>query len=471
MARILFLQKFWFEFLGTMYLSAVLKADGHDCQLLIEGGEKDFLGSVEKLSPDLVCFYCTTGAHVWALDTAGRVKQRLPRTKVILGGPHPTYFPEIISHPAVDFICRGEGEIALLTLARCLDTGAAVAAIPNLWTKADGQVRNNPIGHLLQDLDALPLPDRAIYYSRYPMLKNSPNKHFITGRGCPYSCSFCCNKAYNELYRGKGTLVRRLSPRRVIEDITQVASAYPLEAVRFDDEVFLLRPSWLREFLDLYRQHVTIPFTCLIRVDLITPDISHLLSLAGCYAAYFGIESGDDELRNRVLGKRITREEILNAAALLRRNGISVGSFNMVGIPGESIEQAFATVKLNQQARVDLPWCSIVQPYPATELLDFAVREGYVEPEDGVAHFCQSYFNRSIVANKDRDLLVNLHKFFYLAVKVPWLEPVIRQLIKVPPNRIYDGLFSLTFACRYTKTYRVPFMRLLRTALLMKDNY
>jgi anaerobic magnesium-protoporphyrin IX monomethyl ester cyclase len=471
MARVLFLQNFWFEFLGTMYLSAVLKQDGHACDLLIEGGEKDFLGAIRACEPDLIGFYCTTGAHLWATETAARIKRELPGVRIALGGPHPTYFPDVVEHPAIDFVCRGEGEMAMRELARRLSAGEPCNDIPNLWAKSDGQVHRNPVGMLLRDLDALPYPDRALYYRRYRLLRDSPNKHFITGRGCPYSCSFCCNKAYNELYRGSGPVVRRLSPQRVLDEINSVAAEYPLKAVRFDDEVFLLKPSWLKEFLAEYRRQVGIPFTCLIRADLADAQRVRWLREAGCYAAYFGIESGDECLRNRVLGKRISRDEILSTAAALRREGISIGTFNMVGIPGETLEQAYETVRLNQLVRTDLPWCSIVQPYPATELLDYAVAEGYIEPGMAAESFCQSYFNRSVVKNRDTNELVNLHKFFYIAVKAPWLFPLIRLLVKLPPNRLFDWVFSATFAYRYMKTYRVPFLRLLRAAVFLKDNY
>jgi radical SAM superfamily enzyme YgiQ (UPF0313 family) len=471
MARVLFLQNFWFEFLGTMYLSAVLKQEGHTCELFIEGGERDLVASAVGFRPDVVGFYCTTGAHLWAIECAERIKRELPGVKVILGGPHPTYFPEVVEHPVVDMVCRGEGERAMIELARRIDAGASCRDIPNLWVKEDGRIHRNPLGRLIEDLDALPFPDRGVYYDKYPLLRDSPNKHFITGRGCPYRCNFCCNKAYNELYCGKGATVRRLSPERVLAEIKQVAARYPLEAVRFDDEVFLLKPAWLREFLELYREEVGIPFTCLIRADLAEPERVRWLAEGGCYAAYFGIESGDEDLRNRVLGKRVTRREIVDTAAALRRVGIAIGTFNMVGIPGESIEQAYETVKLNQLVRADFPWCSIIQPYPATELMEYARENGYLDPDARMEDFCQSYFNRSVIRNADRDRLVNLHKFFYLAVKLPALFPLIKALIRLPPNRLFDWVFSVTFAHRYMKTYRVPALHLLRAAVRLKDNY
>ncbi|MBN2054043.1 B12-binding domain-containing radical SAM protein [bacterium] len=470
MARVLFLQNFWFEFLGTMYLSAILKQDGHQVDLFIEGGESDLMASVAAFKPDLVGMYCTTGDHIWALRTAARVKT-VSGARIILGGPHPTFFPEIIEDTHIDYVCRGEGEEAVRELARALDGGLPDSAIRGLWTKSDGTVHRNELAPPLRDLDELPLPDRDIYYKRYELLRENPSKHFITGRGCPFTCSFCCNKAYNELYRNCGPIVRRHAPERVITEILAVADKYPLKSVRFDDEVFLLKPSWILAFLEMYRQRVNIPFTCLIRADLTTEENISAMSRAGCYAAYFGIESGNDRLRQEVLKKTITRDAIMRTAHYLHKYGIAIGTFNMLGIPGETLDEAMETVAINQRIRTEYPWASIVQPYPRTELLEIARERGVLEEDLRPEDFSASYFNRSVIKNPQQDQLINLHRLFYIAVKAPPLLPMIRLLIMLPPNKLFDLLFSASFGYRYIKTYRVPVLRLLKAARYLKDRF
>lgn len=453
-----------------MYLSAVLKKADHTVDLLIESGEKDPLAQVKTFNPDLVGMYCTTGDHVWALDFAQKIKS-VSSAKVILGGPHPTFFPEIIEHEAIDLVCRGEGERSVATLLERLSSGQPYHDIPGLWAKSNGTIYRNQLDQLITDLDALPLPDRSIYYDRYSLLRDNPSKHFITGRGCPFNCSFCCNKAYNELYAHAGPIIRRLSPERVIEDVLAVRENYTLKSVRFDDEVFLLKPSWLLNFLKLYQEKVAIPFTCLIRADLAREWNIKAMHEAGCYSAYFGVESGNDVLRTQVLKKSITRNHIYETAHYLRKYGIKIGTFNMVGIPGETIAQAFETVAINQRIKADYPWCSVVQPYPQTELLEIAHAAGLIDGDLTPENFSASYFNRSVIKNPDSKQLVNLHRLFYLAVKFPALVPLIKLLIKVPNNKLFDYVFSATFAHRYIKTYRVPFTRLVRAARHLKERF
>ncbi|MDY7038857.1 MAG: cobalamin B12-binding domain-containing protein, partial [Thermodesulfobacteriota bacterium] len=112
MARILFLQNLPFEYMGPMYLAALLKRHGHRCRLLITSEHKDYLNKIDQYDPDLIAFSTMTGPHKWVLKTANKIKTNL-NIPIILGGPHPTFFPEIIHEPQVDMICLGEGEFAL----------------------------------------------------------------------------------------------------------------------------------------------------------------------------------------------------------------------------------------------------------------------------------------------------------------------------------------------------------------------
>ena len=134
MARLLFLQNLLFEYLGPMSISALGKSQGHQCDLLIESGEKDFLKKIGDWQPYIVAFSCMTGFHPWALETAQKVKA-IYGLKTYFGGPHATFYPQLIEHPAVDIICRGEGEEATIELLNKIDTGEEIADIANLWLK------------------------------------------------------------------------------------------------------------------------------------------------------------------------------------------------------------------------------------------------------------------------------------------------------------------------------------------------
>lgn len=472
MARVAFLQSFWFEFLGPMYISSYLKKHGHQVELFLSNGSTERLVSeVLAYDPQIIAFSCTSGSHQWASVIAGEIQKKRKEILSVMGGPHPTFYPEAIHQPHIDVIVQGEGEEAMLDIVEAVVAGQSIDSIANTIHLKDGKMVINPVRSLIDELDVLPPPDRSLYY-KYTYLRKNPNKHVITGRGCPFQCTFCCNKAYKELYAGKGKVVRRHSVARVIDDIRELRDRYGLSTVRFDDEVFILSPRWIGEFLECYEREIHLPFSCLLRADLLTKELGRALKNAGCYIAYFGIESGNDALRNEVLKKKVTREHILNTAAILRECGIKSGTFNMLGLPGESLDNAFETVTLNQEIRADLPWCSVLQPYPRTELEEIAVRQGYIDRETThVEALSNSYFNRSIIKNPHARELENLQKFFFIVVKFPRLTKLVRRLIFIKPNIVFDMVFQVTYAYRYIKTYRISLVRIVLTALKMKGHF
>jgi radical SAM superfamily enzyme YgiQ (UPF0313 family) len=470
MARVLFIQNFWFEYLGIMLLSSRLKEAGHTVDLLIESKIKPVLEFVDEMKPDVVGAYVVSGSHSWALQTMRAVKNSCSVFTVI-GGPHPTFFPDVVQDEGLDAICIGEADDAILELCSKIDGKEDLSTIRNLWIKKGEDVVRNDVRPLFEDLDSLPYPDREIYY-KYKILRNSPSKHFITGRGCPFNCAFCCNKAYKDIYKGKGKMVRRAKPEKTCTEIVQVKNNYPLDSVRFDDEVFLLQPDWLMEFLDRYRVEVGLPFSCLIRADLTTEAMIRAMKNSGCYIAYFGIESGNDRIRNEILGKNISKENIRDTAYLLRKYQIKIGTFNMVGMPTETVENAWETVQLNQEIHSDYPWCSIIQPYPGTQLEKHAKQSGHLDKAYGVNDLSQSYFNDTVIQNEDADRLITLQKLFYLAVRFPWLSGLIQHMVNRGKKSILNRwIFNITYAYRYSRTYRMPFWELLRRAILWKDTY
>ena len=465
MARVAFIQNFWYQYLGVMYISSILKNENHSCEVFIAGGEKNLFDSVKKFNPDILGFYATTGNQKWILETCSRLKREL-NCKVVLGGPHPTFFPEIIEDKNVDAICIGEGEYAMQEFCSRFDRGEPLRDIQNLWVKEDGNIYKNPLRPLIDDLDSLPFPDRSLY-DKYPSLKD--NLSVFTGRGCPFSCSFCYNKSYRELYSGKGKMIRRHSPEWIISELKRLKKKLDLKFVRFDDEVFIINPQWLDELLLLYKKEINLPFTCLLHVKLTKPDVIEKLKNAGCEMAYFGIETGDEELRNKVLKKGFSNDEIIQAARALKDKNIKIGTYNMLGIPGETVEKAFKTIKLNQFIKTDFPWCSLFQPYPKTEIEEYCRKNKFLKEGYSCDDMSASFFKKCVVENKEKRELENLQRFFHLAIKFPGLEPVIKFLIKFPSNIFFELIFYLTYGYRYIRTYRVSLYRIIITALRSKE--
>jgi len=456
MARIAFVQTIWMEHLGVMYLSAVLKSKGHKTEVFIGTNIRHLVGDIKKYGPDIVGFSCTTGAHEIALKIAKEIKH-CTSAITIFGGPHPTFFPEFIEEEGVDVICIGEGEGALADLADAVDKKTEIGNIPNLWIKQGKQIIKNNVRPLIDNLDSLPFPDRTIYYNKYPFL-NLSQKVFIAGRGCPYKCTYCFNESLQELYSGKGKYVRFRSVENILAEISKTLKNYNFKTVYMCDDTFILNKIWLFEFLEKYKTKIKLPFFCLVRADLISEDIVEKLKSANCCTVFFGVESGDENIRNLVLGKRITDLQIIEAAKLLKRHKMNFRTYNMLGLPGETLKEAFKTIELNIKIKTDYPWCSILQPYPKTTIRRFAEERGMLK-----GSVISKYFFKSSVINIPQiKQLSNLQKLFYWTVKAPSIKPIVRILIKLPSNPVFDLLFLLGYAYSYYKSECLSFLEFLQ---------
>jgi anaerobic magnesium-protoporphyrin IX monomethyl ester cyclase len=457
---------------GVMSLSAVLKQNGHECDILVENLERDFFGAITESKPDVIGISCTTGLHLWARQTARMIKKKL-HVPIAVGGPHPTFYPDSMRDSSIDIICIGEAEHAIAELAEKIDRGDDIASISNLWVRdSRGQVHKNPLRPLIQDLDALPFVDRDLYHKYKPLRAYEHSPLIITGRGCPYSCSFCFNKTLREMYsRTEGRYVRRRSVMNVINEIRRIQATYDLRRILFMDDTFILDSEWVASFLEAYRQLVAIPFSCLVRADLIDEQIVEALKNAGCFFVRMGIESGNDQLRNQVLNKRITTEQIQNAARLIKKHGIKIATNSILGIPGETVDTALQTLRMNMRIRPDFAWCALMQPYPGTELANYAIKHRYLEDDFSFDDLDHSYFFSTPMMIRDKTTITNLQKFFSISVAFPFILPAVRCLAKLRPNAIYDALFKSYYAYRTYMTQEMDLEDYIRLGMRAESSF
>ncbi len=438
--KIAFLQRGIHENLGAMYLIAALKNGGHSVELFIESLELDFEGSVASFTPDIICFSVMTGSHHWPYETIEKIKKILPKALIVIGGPHPTFFKEVIENDLVDITCIGEGEGAILDLADAYPNIKNLIKTPNLQVKYKGETFTNTVRDF-EDIDSILFPDRESYY-KYPILNEAERKLFLTSRGCPYNCSFCFNHTLKKMYKGKGKFIRIRTAENIIEEILEVKDKYVLKSVFFQDDTFILSKEWLKDFLEKYREKVNLPFTCLVRADLTDEDVVRWLKEAGCVGVQFGIECGDEEIRNKVLKKHLTDKQIIEAARLYKKYGIKFKTYNMMGLPNESLESAFKTIELNAKIKSDFPWASLLVPYPNTDIAEMMKKDGTIPPDYSIDNISKTFFDKKAVTKKEKNLL-NLQRLFFWSVKFPIIFPLVKRLVKLPPNFIFNSLFYL----------------------------
>jgi len=384
---------------GLGYLSSVLKAGGHQTELfylerLPSRGE--FLGQVEAIQPDLVAFSSTTHQHPYVEETASWIKDAWPRLLVISGGTHPTLAPErVIAHPAIDAVCIGEGEETLLELVERLEQGRSYHDVAGLWVRHNGDVVRNSLRPLIKELDTLPFADRELFDTKTILATNEGWLDMMSGRGCPYNCSYCCNPGLKARYRGLGPYVRFRSVSHVLSEIREVAARYRFQIINFQDDTFTLHKPWTLEFCQTYGAEFHFPFWINTRVErLLDEEIVAALAAAGCRGVRVGIESGNEHLRRDILKRKMSNQEIKEAFRLAQRYGLQTYSCNMLGIPGETPEMIQETINLNREiGPTDLQF-SVFFPYPMTELYDISVREGYYQEGQTLPSY---YGSRSVL--------------------------------------------------------------------------
>jgi len=383
---------------GLGYLSAVLKRAGHATELMYLQSvptRGEFLTKFAQTAADLVAFSSTTHQHRYVELCAEWIKAASPATLTVAGGTHPTLVPEqVLSNPAIDIVCVGEGERPLLELVNALQESRDFGSIANLWVRRHGDVMRNPLRPLLADLDELPFPDRELFGFQEILAQNDGWVDLMAGRGCPYGCSYCCNPALRERLKGLGKYVRYRSVPNVLAEIRDLARRYAVRTLNFQDDVFTLDRDWAIEFCRAYGQEFTFPFWINTRVERINDEeLVSALARAGCRGVRIGIESGNEGLRAEILKRRMSNAEIRQAFALARRHGLDIYTCNMLGVPGETAEMIAETIALNRELEpADLQF-SVFYPYPMTELHDVAVRNGYLADGESL----HSYYERKSV--------------------------------------------------------------------------
>ncbi len=473
MSRVVFLQLLPIPRPAVMQLAAVLRCAGHGCDVVVASEERDAAAAARRLRPDLLALSCMTGEHAPALALAARARATLPGVPVIMGGPHPTCCPDVALHPALDAACRGEGEEALLDVARAVDRGDALDDIPNLVLGRGGRLRQNPLRPLVAELDSLPPPHHRLY-ARYRHLGLSMhNPMVLTGRGCPYDCTFCCNHHQRQLYGVTAAEhVRRRSPEGVLAELADLTATHPVRVVEIIDDTFTLQRPWLRRFLPEYARRVGLPFACDVRADTLDEEVVALLGDAGCAAVRMSVESGDDRLRQEVLGKRLSRRTLKRAARLVKARGIRLLTYNMVGAPGETLDMALQTLALNRKLRPDYAWCALLQPYPGTRVRRLAEEQGLLRPAAGDdVQLPQTVFSYAPVGGPDRPALESLQRLFHLLVRAPVPMPVVRRLLRRRPGALHDLVFKLSYASYLRDIEGMPLADLLRAGLSAHDSF
>jgi len=429
--KFLFIVKpFFIEPLGIMYLSSVIKKLGHQVDLITSSEDVDV--RMKEFKPDFVFYSIMTGDQDFFDNLNKKLKQG-SKFFSIAGGPHPTFFPEILEQSSFDAICIGEGENSIKQFL----SNPQSKEIQNFWFKTSDRVIKNNIGDLIENLDEIPFPDRELVF-KYSEIKNGPIKHFIASRGCPYNCSYCFNESYSKIYEGKGKRVRFRSVDNLLKEVKEVVESSPTKFVYFQDDTFILDKEWIKEFAEKYSLRIGLPFHCHTRANLVTEEIVSDLKKAGCYSIHIAAESGNEKVRQEILNRQMSNEQIISAVKLFKKYDIKIMLQNILGLPFTTLANDFETLKLNIKCQPDYAWVSIFQPYPKTALGQRCVESGLYSGD--FSDMNNNFFDGSVIKIENKNEIANLQKLFAIAVKNPdlYYSGVLQKLIELPCDVVKD---------------------------------
>jgi len=350
-----------------------------------------WVDEVLALAPDLVAVSAMHPTWLPAHPYLEALRRAAPRTPFLVGGYQAMVSPaETLAHPAVDYVCAGDGEEPTVALIRRLrgETDPD-APLPGLWERtAGGGVRTaEPV--LVQDLRRMPFPDYTIFERAGQVRYLSPHAveskrlttlPVISGRGCPYRCTYCANTTLLDMFGGKNGLLRKYEPEPLVDELVRLRDRYGVQYFQFWDEEFLYERRYAARLLARYRERVGVPFSMFARVESMNDELCGLAAAAGCHAMWFGMESGSEDYRRRYLNRRMTNAQILAGAESARRHGIKRFAFNMVGMPFETADDIRGTLALTRAIAPELTVFSQYLPLPGTPLYELVRRHDLLLP-------------------------------------------------------------------------------------------
>lgn len=395
---------------GAGYVAASVARAGHSVEFF-----DTFFISVDALAAqivrdgyDVLMVSAMTMIFPEALKLVSLVKEERD-IPVLVGGIHPTIIgPELLDmHREIDYLCLGEGESMAVEFLDRLGSESLYDVL-NLAYRRNGRAVSNPRREA-EDLSKLP-PFPWQYFRKESVVQEQGFLYVTATRGCPYNCTYCSNGIYLKEY-GKSYL-RYRPVESVIEELKYLHKTYSPRLFYFGDEMILMDRKYALELFGAIKRELNLPYGCMARVEHIDQEIVKVFHDTGCQYIGMGVECGDEEFRKNFLNRRMSNKQIEAAFATVRRAGIFVTSFNMIGYPFENDKELTEeTIKLNKRLNPDYAQFSIFYPIPGTVLCKRCADLDLIDP-DKISN-AQDYFTESVLKGFSlRDKLKEINSIF-----------------------------------------------------------
>jgi len=355
--------------LGLAYIASSLIQKGYDVQLIDSFALSLSLDDIKKIivkeKPDLVGATANSPIYFYALKLMRIVKEISPAIKTILGGNHPTFFPEdVLSNECIDYVAIREGEITCVELSYALEEGNDLNQVAGLGFKKDGRIVINKERPFIQDLDSLPYPAYHLLplhkYKISAGFSKYPNQvSIISSRGCPSNCYFCTSSGFWK------RIVRFNSPTYMIGNINYLCEEFNIKSFQFRDDNFTTSKERVISFCRLaLTNRNKFEWSCYSRFDFFDEEMLDLMKASGCYQISLGVESGSDNKLQQI--KEISKSTIEKQMCLLKKKRLRTVLFFLVGPPAESAIEINETLDFAKQLEPDIFVANISIPFPGS---------------------------------------------------------------------------------------------------------
>jgi radical SAM superfamily enzyme YgiQ (UPF0313 family) len=357
--------------LGILYLSAWLEKHGYANEVFDTtfSNKQAFKEYLVNFQPDIIALYTNLITKLNVIELVRWIKQNpFIKPLIVIGGPDITYNVENYLDIGADLVVFGEGEQTMLEIVR-----ESEKSEPD-WKQIPGVAyKINPTAvfktkprEKIKDLEELPLPNRkkidlAHYLRVWKQYHGKSAVSVSTQRGCPYTCKWCSTAVYGQSYRRK-------SPTSVVDELELIRDEYNPDQIWFVDDVFTVSHKWLRAFHEeSTRRDVKIPFECITRAERLSEEIITILKEVGCFRIWIGAESGSQRIID-AMDRRVDVDQVSSMIQTTRQAGIEAGTFIMLGYPGETEDDIFATLHHLKKANPDQLTVTVAYPIKGTAL-------------------------------------------------------------------------------------------------------
>ena len=370
--------------------------------------EHELVARVVREGPDVFGMSCSTHTFLSAIGTLARLKEALPRTKLVLGGFHATFAAERIlkDYPFVDYVVKGEAELSFPKLLGRIEGHKPPADVEGVCFADGTRIVNNPAVPI-KDLDSLPFPARDLtgnveygYFHKNIRLTFGRFTTISSSRGCPFRCSYCSCAAFSQ------SQWRPRSPENVVSELEQLyREGY--ECCVFVDDNLTHSRSRIEKMCELIRgRGIRMQFYCEGRVDNAPYSLMRTMKKAGFSVIYFGVESPQKHVLE-YYRKTISSEQAVKAIESAKRAGMLVVTSYIMGAPVETMADMGRTIDFIRSVRSHGVQINILDCLLGTEIWDDLEREGVVRPDDWKTNHRIYEYSQNGVTRSDLEDLVN----------------------------------------------------------------